>query len=142
MSNGLLSDDKAQAAMDTIKEMRGRNLFLNEIDSDAEEVRQERKRVSRRLSPAELVAELARRETLMQGCAAAMSDQWRVYTHVVESIRAGAFLRLLVQASAGTGKSFLLTTVYLWCLVHGKRTKAAAPTGHVESYRSRLRGAS
>ena len=27
------------------------------------------------------------------------------------------------------GKSFLLTTVYLWCLVNGKRTKAAAPTG-------------
>ena len=30
----------------------------------------------------------------------------------------------MVQASAGTGKSFLLTTVYLWCLVHEKRTKA------------------
>ena len=28
-----------------------------------------------------------------------------------------------------TGKSFLLTTVYLWCIVNGKRCKAAAPTG-------------
>ena len=27
------------------------------------------------------------------------------------------------------GKSFLLTTVYLWCLVHGKKAKACAPTG-------------
>ena len=33
------------------------------------------------------------------------------------------------QASAGTGKSFLLTTVFLWCIVKGKKCKAAAPTG-------------
>ena len=33
------------------------------------------------------------------------------------------------RISAGTGKSFLLTTVYLYCLVHGKRCRAAAPTG-------------
>ena len=33
------------------------------------------------------------------------------------------------EASAGTGKSFLLTTVYLWCLVHKMRTEAVAPTG-------------
>ena len=33
------------------------------------------------------------------------------------------------MTSAGTGKSFLLTTVYLYCLVHGKRCRAAAPTG-------------
>ena len=28
---------------------------------------------------------------------------------------------------AGTGKSFLLTTVYLWCLLKRKKVKAAAP---------------
>ena len=33
------------------------------------------------------------------------------------------------QASAGTGKSFVLNTVFLYCLVKGKRCKAAAPTG-------------
>ena len=27
------------------------------------------------------------------------------------------------------GQVFLLTTVYLWCLVHKKKTKACAPTG-------------
>ena len=31
--------------------------------------------------------------------------------------------------SAGTGKSYLLTSVYLWCLVNKKKAKAAAPTG-------------
>ena len=27
------------------------------------------------------------------------------------------------------GKSFLLTTVYLWCIVNGKKANACAPTG-------------
>ena len=57
------------------------------------------------------------------------TDQWRVYQHIVSSIERGEYLRLMVQASAGTGKSFLLTTVYLWCIIHGRKTKAAAPTG-------------
>ena len=65
----------------------------------------------------------------MKGDATGVTDQWRVYTHIVESITAGTPLRLLVQASAGTGKSFLLTTVYLWCIVKGKKAKACAPTG-------------
>ena len=46
-----------------------------------------------------------------------------------QALIAGTPLRLLVQASAGTGKSFLLTTLYLWCLVHNKHAKACAPTG-------------
>ena len=52
-----------------------------------------------------------------------------MYEHVIACIERGELLRLMVQASAGTGKSFLLTTIYLWCLVHGMHTKAAAPTG-------------
>ena len=60
-------------------------------------------------------------------------------------------VRMLVQASAGTGdlsffvcahaltvrpnkktgQTFLLTTLYLWCVVNGVHCKAAAPTGIV-----------
>ena len=58
-----------------------------------------------------------------------MTGQWRVYSQIVEALIAGAPLRLLVQASAGTGKSFLLTTLCLWCLVQNKHAKACAPTG-------------
>ena len=36
VSNGLLSLDRMKAIMDTIREMRGRNLYMNEVDSDAE----------------------------------------------------------------------------------------------------------
>ena len=84
--------------MDTIREMRGRNLYLNEVDSDAEGAQPERERASRRLSPAELVTELARRESLMEGDATGVTDQWRVYTHIIESITTGTSLRLFVQA--------------------------------------------
>ena len=48
---------------------------------------------------------------------------------VLNQLSTGAPVRLMVQASAGTGKSYLLSTVYLWCIVHGLNCKAAAPTG-------------
>eukprot|EP00973_Karenia_brevis_P005517 750854-Karenia_brevis.AAC.1 len=88
-------------------------------------------RNSCRLSLNELQAELKKREDLMRAGVGIgkETDQWRVYSHIVENMARNTYLRLMVQASAGTGKSFLLTTVFLWCLVHGKHCKAAAPTG-------------
>ena len=59
-----------------------------------------------------------------------ITDQWRVFSHIIDVLAGGErYLRLLVQASAGTGKSFLLSTVFLYCIVHDIKTKAAAPTG-------------
>ena len=59
------------------------------------------------------------------------TDQFRVYDHIKGAIldENAPKLRLMVQASAGTGKSFVLTTVFLLCLVHKIKCKAAAPTG-------------
>ena len=61
----------------------------------------------------------------------ACSLRWRVYSHIVQRLAAndGRPLRLMVQASAGTGKSFLLTTVFLWAIINGMECRAAAPTG-------------
>ena len=69
--------------------------------------------LTHRLSSEQMVAELADRETKMQagGQAGGVTDQWRVYQHIIGSIRRGEYLRLMVQASAGTGKSYLLTAV-------------------------------
>ena len=125
---GRLTYEKAHSIMQVIEQERDHLRTANELGSDGEEVEQ-REHVSSRLSPTELAAELERREKLMQAGSTEIADQWRVYTHIVHSLRAGAPLRLMVQASAGTGKSFLLTTVYLWCIVHGKKAKACAPTG-------------
>ena len=125
---GLLAAGKAHNMMQVIEEERGRMRTTNEIGSDTEQPDQ-REQMSSRLSHAELAAELVRRENMMQAGSTDITDQWRVYSHIVQSIRTGAPLRLMVQASAGTGKSFLLTTVFLWCIVNGKKAKACAPTG-------------
>ena len=74
---------------------------------------------------------LHKRERQMQdgGDPSNEADQWRVYRYIIQSIEEGRYLRLMVQASAGTGKSFLLTTVFLWCLVQERSCRAACPTG-------------
>ncbi len=80
------------------------------------------------LTREELMAELHQREeNLRRG--AEDSEQCRAYEHIVRALQHGPYLWLAVQASAGTGKSYLLTTVYLWCLLHGLKVKVAAPTG-------------
>ena len=59
-----------------------------------------------------------------------MTDQWRVYTEATHCLsHKGKPLRMCLQASAGTGKSFLLETLYLWCILNNHNVKAAAPTG-------------
>ena len=88
---------------------------------------------NRPMTPEELSVELTNRELLMQklqGQANVMTDQWRVYQEIVEALQQKRQpLRMFLQASAGTGKSFLLEAIYLWCLVHGYRAEACAPTG-------------
>ena len=49
-----------------------------------------------------------------------LTDQWRVYQEVVEKLsQSREPLRLCLQASAGTGKSFLLESIFLWCIIKG-----------------------
>ena len=52
---------------------------------------------------AEMEKELEKREALMKAGGEGVTDQWRVYNHIIDSIRLGEPLRLMVQASAGTG---------------------------------------
>ena len=88
---------------------------------------------NRPTTEAELRQELETRERQMQsfqGQEGVMTDQWRVYKEARECIEAGsAPLRLCLQASAGTGKSFLLEALFLWAILNGHNVKAAAPTG-------------
>ena len=127
VDEGLLSVKKAKAMVAVIEQARSCVRTINEISDDEEPAARES--ISTRLSRAEIVAELHRREELLKAGSSGVTDQWRVYTHIVNSLRSGPPLRLMTQASAGTGKSFLLTTVYLWCIVNGKKAKACAPTG-------------
>ena len=112
---GLLTSERAATMMRVIEMERDGERLLNCIHpEDAAE--QGQGRVSSRLSKADLEKELAKREAALKtGVVDGISDQWRVYQEIVNSISSGKLLRLMVQASAGTGKSFLLKTVYLWC---------------------------
>ena len=59
-----------------------------------------------------------------------MSDQWRAYSEIIAALdRHDEPCRFVVQTPAGTGKSILLETLYLWCFVHGHKPEACAPTG-------------
>ena len=78
-------------------------------------------------------SDLQKREDLMQRLHdqdGVWTDQWRVYGEITQGLDNDAHpLRLFLQASAGTGKSFLLEAVYMWCYLHGHSVQACAPTG-------------
>ena len=99
---GLLPKEKAGNLMRVIEQERECIRSVNEVGSD-EEPPEQREQVSRRLSMAEMEKELLDREALVKSGGATVTDQWRVYTHIINSIRLGPPLRLMVQASAGTG---------------------------------------
>jgi hypothetical protein len=83
----------------------------------------------------------AEMQTELDGMVAAMrtwdgkvdidTDQWEVYNYVTEVLsgRRPGPLRLCVQAGAGSGKSFALIAILLWCVVHGFPAECVAPTG-------------
>ena len=130
---GLIEEGQALNMISAIEAERGADALVNDNVVDAEE---DLAGASdgcpfAKLSLEQMQELLHRRERLMQGGGDAVgdTDQWRVYQHIVESIAGGSYLRLMVQASAGTGKSFLLTTVYLWCIINKRACRAACPTG-------------
>jgi len=85
------------------------------------------------MSRVELQEELTKREQQMRtlnGQDNIETDQWRLYKEITAALERNTdALRLLLQASAGTGKSFLLETIYIWCVLHGHVVEACAPTG-------------
>ena len=126
---GLIQQDMAERIIRVIEWERGDSFYVNDVQpGDAQEAGGGGSSLSTRLSPEQMRALLERRVEMMKqggdGLDAGVTDQYRVYSYIVSALEQGLPLRLMVQASAGTGKSFLLTTVYLWCLVHEKRTKA------------------
>ena len=52
-----------------------------------------------------------------------------LYELAVQRIEAGQWLRLIVQAPAGTGKTYVEIALCIYCLVHRMKFNAAAPTG-------------
>ena len=101
VDEGLLSKEKARNMMSVIAQERDSVRTVNEISDD--EAPTQRETMSTRLSHAEMAAELKRREELLNSGSSGVTDQWRVYTHIINALRLGPPLRLMTQASAGTG---------------------------------------
>jgi len=80
------------------------NLGVDGEDADADG------RITDRLSWKDMQAELDKRIAQMEAGAAGdgLPDQARVFRHITEKLASGEHLRLMVQASAGTGLPFLL----------------------------------
>ena len=116
---GLIDEPFADSSLKLIAAERGVQALSNDgaADSDSDD---KVGVLTRKLSHAELEALLLKREEQMRTSSrtSGETDQWRVYKFITDRLSGGGKpLRLIVQASAGTGKSFLLSTVYLWCIV-------------------------
>ena len=125
-----ISEAEAKYILDVIRAERGESGVANHaaLDGDGPV----NPGLSRRLTPEEIEAKLADNIEKMKagGEEGVETDQYRVFNFIIEQLEHGEKpLRLMIQASAGTGKSFLLTSVFLWAVLKDMKTKACAPTG-------------
>ena len=94
-----------------IESERGDSFYVNDVPADAQEAAGGGGSLSTRLSPEQMQALLVKRVEMMKqgkvrddgGMDAAVTDQFRVYSYIVETLEQGRPLRLMTQASAGTG---------------------------------------
>ena len=101
VNEGLLQIHDAELIVQTIEGERGKERLTNEDAIDgAGEPANKRARISERLTFAEMEAELAKREEMMKEGAedGAITDQFRVYSYIIEQLEKGNYLRLMVQA--------------------------------------------
>ena len=113
---GLIPERMAQVMVRSIEAERGGEALANEnlgSDVEAEDGAADGRPLSK-LNAAQLAELLAKREQQMRegGPDGEITDQWRVYNEIVHALPTERRLRMMVQASAGTGKSFLLTSLY------------------------------
>ena len=134
VESGLINEELAERVVRVIESERGDATYINDVQpGDQPDAAVASSTLTTRLSFEQLKELLDKRVEMMKqgGTNDGVTDQYRVYSHIIDRLQGDQPLRLMVQASAGTGKSFLLTTIFLWCIVNKKNTRAAAPTGRV-----------
>ena len=120
IAEGHLEANEKDAFVELFEQMQGvlreRNAYADPSASSAARTDD----ANRPLTDEELREELGSREHLMQQVSTvlpsgACSDQWRVYSEIIGALERNTTpLRMFLQASAGTGKTFLLETVCIW----------------------------
>lgn len=109
--SNLVTEQQAKAILEVIRAERGESGIANDASLD-DVAPADRAGLSHRLTREEMETLLATRIEQMRagGSDDHPTDQYRVFTYVIEQIQNGDRpLRLMIQASAGTGKSFLCT---------------------------------
>ncbi len=106
VSEGLVAQAEADGMLGVIRSERGTSGIANDAADAGDDAAPAG--APRRLSRDELQALLEKRVGQMKqgGSDDAPTDQFRVYTYIIERLQTGENpLRLMIQASAGTGKS-------------------------------------
>ena len=107
MDQGLIRQDMAERVIRVIESERGDSFYVNDVPADAQAAAGGGDSLSTRLSPEQMQTLLERRVEMMKqghvGNGAAVTDQYRVFSEIVAGLEQGRPLRLMVQASAGTG---------------------------------------
>ena len=104
---GHLTRDDAGKMVETLRGERGKQSLINDAQDGDADPADGRGKISRKLTREEMQAELDERVEKMRAGAAGegVADQYRVYEYIVgELVKNAKYLRLMVQASAGTGK--------------------------------------
>ena len=134
---GHITSKQAKEMLGIIAELSRETNVINELapsgDASTTAAAAQGELMGKRLSPEELRQELTQREANLrrptQTTGTGLTDQWRIYSEIRSLLEGDKDAAMVIQASAGGGKSYLLEAVCLWCLVHRVPFKACAPTG-------------
>ena len=106
VESGLINEELAERVVRVIEPERGDATYINDVQPGQTEGAAASSTLTTRLSPEQLKELLDKRvEMMKQGATSdGVTDQYRVYSHIIDRLQGDQPLRLLVQASAGTGK--------------------------------------
>ena len=103
VESGLINEELAERVVRVIESERGDATYINDVQPGQTEGAAASSTLTTRLSPEQLKELLDRRvEMMKQGATSdGVTDQYRVYSHIVDRLQGDQPLRLMVQASAG-----------------------------------------
>ena len=131
VDENLIDKETAERALKCIRLERGTTSFLNDGVDQTEDGTQAASTTTK-LNPEELRKLLHKRVEMMKAGKGGdgITDQYRVYCNIIHEIEAGtSYLRMMVQASAGTGKALPCCCCELGGLSHAHvhTQKSCAP---------------
>ena len=113
VDSGLIQQEMAERVVRVIESERGDSNYINDVEPGEvnEPGRDGDSLLLTRLSPEQMSALLEKRVGMMRqgqvrddgGMDEGVTDQYRVYFYIISALEQGQLLRLIVQASAGTG---------------------------------------